>query len=188
MVLPLERESDAVEDEPTLIAAAQRDPHAFGPLYHRYLARVYRYVRAHVPGEDEASDITQQVFLQALDALPRYSERGVPFAAWLFRIARHTVADSYRRHRATVALETLPTSLHPVMGQEPEADLLRRESLARLRELLAELDHGKRELLALRFAGQLSSPEIAAVVGRSPAAVKKELTRILQSLKERYDV
>jgi RNA polymerase sigma factor (sigma-70 family) len=74
------------------------------------------------------------------------------------------------------------------MGQEPEADLLRRESLARLRELLAELDHGQRELLALRFAGQLSSPEIAAVVGRSPAAVKKQLTRILQSLKERYDV
>src|SRR5258708_24223752 len=126
------------------MAAAQRDPHAFGPLYRRYLARVYRYVRAHVPGEDEAADITQQVFLQALDALPRYSERGVPFAAWLFRIARHTVADTYRRRRATVALETLPTSLHPVMGQEPEADLLRRAALARLLDLPAELHPGTR--------------------------------------------
>src|SRR5258708_12488710 len=134
------------------MAAAQRDPHAFGPLYRRYLARVYRYVRAHMPGEDEAADITQQVFLQALDALPRYSERGVPFAAWLFRIARHTVADTYRRRRATVALETLPTSLHPVMGQEPEADLLRPEPLAHLPDFLPQPTQAHPDLLPLPFA------------------------------------
>ena len=190
MALPLERTSDVTdEDEATLIAAAQRDPRAFGPLYHRYLARVYRYVRAHTSSEDEAADLTQQVFLQVLDALPRYGMRGVPFAAWLFRIARHAVADRYRRQRApaTIALDALPDALHPMAGQEPEADVLRREALAELHALLAALDQEKRELLALRFAGQLSSPEIAAVVGRSPAAVKKQLTRILQSLKERYD-
>ncbi|HEY7355449.1 MAG TPA: sigma-70 family RNA polymerase sigma factor, partial [Ktedonobacterales bacterium] len=87
--MPAEQERRVEGDEAALVAAAQADPAAFDALYQRYLARVYRYLRAHVGSDDEAADLTQQVFLKALDALPRYRPRGAPFAAWLFQIARH---------------------------------------------------------------------------------------------------
>lgn len=177
----------AVDDEVALIADAQRDPRAFDILYHRYVTRVYRYARAHTAGDEDAADLTQQIFLRALDALPRYRAGPAPFGGWLFRIARNAIVDGRRRRLPLqIALDALPEALHPHAGHEPEATALRAESLARLRELVAALDAEKRELLALRFAARLSSPEIAAVVGKSPAAVQKQLTRILHALKEQY--
>ena len=181
-------ESDygATSDEAALVVAAQADPAAFGALYRRYLARVYRYVRAHAASDDDAADLTQQVFLQALAALPEYRPRGAPFAAWLFRIARHAVIDAHRRRRGNAALDALPDTLHATAAHDPEAETLRREALEHLAALVAALDPDKRELLALRFAAQLSSSEIATVVGKRPEAIKKQLTRIMHALKEQY--
>ncbi len=185
-VLPREGEFGPASDEPALVEAAQTDSAAFGTLYERYVARVYRYLRAHTGSDEDAADLTQQVFLRALDALPAYRERGAPFGAWLFRIARHAAIDAHRRLRSTVAWEALPAALQPSGAHDPEATAIEREALARLGELLARLEKEQRELLALRFAARLSAPEIAVVVGRSPAAVKKQLTRLIQSLREQY--
>lgn len=175
------------EDEAGLVQAAQADPAAFIPLYHRYLDRIYAYLRARTASDDEAADLTQQVFLQALDALARY--RGVrdgSFAAWLFRIARNAAIDAHRRRRVAVAWDLLPEALQPLAAHDPDARLLRREEVARLRVLFGQLDAETRELLALRFAGGLTIAEIAAVVGKSKAATQKRLFRTLQALKERY--
>ena len=172
--------------ETAQIAAAQLDPAAFDGLYRRYLPRVYRYLRAHTPTTEDAADLTQQVFLRALDALPAYRPIGAPFAAWLFRIAHHVAIDAARRRRPILDVSALPEALHPADEHGPEADVLRREALAWLAELVAQLDPARRELLALRFAGGLSATEIAAVVGKHPEAVKKQLTRILHALKEQY--
>lgn len=186
MALPPDSASDT--DERALITAAQADLRSFAALYGRYAERVYRYLRAHTTSDDEAADMTQQVFLRALDALPAYRQQGAPFAAWLFQIARRVAIDASRRRKPTVAWEALPEGQHPLAEVEadPEAVVLRDEALARLRALVGRLDAEKRELLALRFAGQLSAPEIAAIVGKSPEAVKKQLTRILHALKEHY--
>jgi RNA polymerase sigma-70 factor, ECF subfamily len=178
--------SRAVSDESALVEAAQRDPTAFDALYQLYLTRVYRYLRAHTSSDDDAEDLTQQVFLRALDALPTYRSRGAPFGAWLFRIAHHAVVDAHRKQRAMVAWDELPEHLQPVSAANLESELLHQEALARLRHLIARLDPEKRELLSLRFAAQLSATEIATVVGKKPQAVKKQLTRIIQTLKERY--
>jgi RNA polymerase sigma-70 factor, ECF subfamily len=186
VALQVEDERDMESDERALVAAAQADPRAFAALYSRFAVRVYRYMRAHAISDDEAADLTQQVFLRALDALPAYRERGAPFSAWLFQIARRTAIDAARRRRPVVAWEDLPEALHPVADGDPEAAVLREETLARLRELVSRLDAEKRELLALRFAGQLSAPEIATVVGKNPEAVKRQLTRIINALKEHY--
>lgn len=187
VALRVEDGRDMEPDERELVAAARADPQAFAALYARFALRVYRYVRAHVPTDDEAADLTQQVFLRALDALPAYRERGAPFAAWLFQIARRAAIDTARRRRPTVAWEALPETLHPAAdGGDPEAAALHNEALARLRGLVAQVDAEKRELLALRFAGQLTAPEIAAVVGKSPEAVKRQLTRIVHALKEQF--
>lgn len=182
----LKDQPDKEADETHLVQAARHDPAAFDILYQRYLIRVYRYLRLRTNTEEDAADLTQQVFLQVLDALPGYEERGLPFAAWLFRIARNAATDAYRRYRITVTWDFLPEAAHPTAGQDPETVTVQRESLSQLRQLLATLSQDKRELLALRFAAGLTSPEIAAIVGKSEAAVKKQLARTLGALKEQY--
>jgi len=185
---PLNERADTVgmdEDMP-LVRAARADRAAFAALYARYVDRVYAYVRSRTATMEDAADLTQQVFLRALNALPRYEERRVPFAAWLFRIARNAVIDAHRQRRVTVAWDLVPEALQPVADLDLEARALREEEVARLRALLRGLDPEARELLTLRFAVGLTSAEIAAVVGKSEAAAKKRLTRILRTLKEQY--
>lgn len=169
-----------------LVRAAQANPCAFSPLYAEFHPRIYRYLRLRSPGDEDAADLTQQVFLQAFDALPRYDERGVPFAAWLFRIARNAAIDAQRKRRPTVDLDLLPESLRLSDEANPEAEALRQERLERLRALLQQLDPGQRELLALRFAAGLTSREIAEVVGKREGAVKRQLSRLIQHLREQY--
>src|SRR5712691_9291604 len=83
----------AADELTALIHAAQANPVAFGALYDRYVGRVYAYLRARTDGPDEAGDLTQHVFVQALDALPRYRGGGAAFAGWLFRIARNAASN-----------------------------------------------------------------------------------------------
>jgi RNA polymerase sigma-70 factor (ECF subfamily) len=175
------------EDESELVSVAQADSSAFALLYQRYLPRVYHYVRARLETDEDAADLTQQIFLQALGALPTYRTRGAPFVAWLFQIARHAVIDVHRRRKNVLSWDALPVAFHTPMGDlDMDARLVHQERLARLQTLLAELNPLQRELLALRFAAGLSAPQIALVVGKSPAAVKKQLTRLLHTLKEQY--
>src|SRR5581483_12168401 len=108
MALPLDGAPATTSDESALVLAARHDASAFGTLYLRYLDRVYWYLRARTPSEEDAADLTQQVFLHALAALPRYRQQNVPFAAWLFRIARNVAIDFNRRRRATVTWDALP--------------------------------------------------------------------------------
>src|SRR6185437_9545514 len=115
--------------EHALVEAAQRDPAAFAALYQVYFARVYRYLRVRLRSEEDAADLTQQAFLKALDALPRYRTHGAPFAAWLFTIARHTLADRYHRLPATLPLE----AANEVQAEHGmEAAVLRHESFEQL--------------------------------------------------------
>ena len=179
-------ERDA-EEEAELIRRTQLDPAAFAELYRRHLGRIYAYLRARVSCDEDAADLAQQVFLQAFDALPRYHSRpGLPFSAWLFQIAHNIVIDTYRRRRSIIPWENLPLDAQPFLDENPEARLLHLENLAQLKRNLARLDPAKRELLALRFAAGLTAPQIAEIVGRSPEAVKKDLTRTLHRLKEFY--
>ena len=173
--------------EEALIHAAQTNPKAFDVLYQMYVTRIYLYIHTSVRNEEDASDLTQQVFLQALIALPKYKPQGVSFAAWLFRIARNLALNASTRRREALSWSMLPEALHPTVEYGPEITILQQETHSRLNTLLRQLDPSKRDLLALRFAGGLTSGEIAGVVGKSPAAVKKQLTRTIQTLKEQFD-
>lgn len=173
-------------DEGRLIDAARSDPAAFGVLYQRYEPRIYRYIRSRTRCAEDAEDLTQQVFLGALGAVPRYDQRDTPFAAWLFRIARNAVINDSRRRRSELSWDLLPEALHPQEGQEPEAMALEEEKLLALRNVVSTLDTGTRELLELRFGAGLTVPEIARVLGKSEASVYKRLARTLQRMKERY--
>jgi RNA polymerase sigma-70 factor (ECF subfamily) len=177
---------DTKKPEVQLIEAAKANPQDFAPLYEAYAQQVYRYMRTRVRSDEDAADLTQQTFLHALHALPRYQMRGIPFAAWLFRIAQYTIRQKQRKERITVSWDLLPEEMHPNDECDPEGSLLYSERLIRVSELISKLNTSKRELLALRFAAELSSSEIAVVLNKKQAAVKKQLTRILQSLKEGY--
>lgn len=177
---------EAPIEEWRLIELAKSDARAFGMLYELYVDRIFFYLRTYTDGEDDAADLTQHVFMRALEALPHYQNRGLPFSSWLFRIARNAATDSFRRRRRVLAWDHVPESLQPISTYNPEAASIHRESLNQMRVLVGQLSPEKQELLALRFAGGLSSGEIAAIVGRSPAAVQKELVRIMRSLKEPF--
>ncbi len=184
--LCFESEQEPVSDEAALVHAAQEDPTAFGVLYHRYRQRIYAYLRTRTSDAEDAADLTQHVFLQALDALPRYRMRHVPFAAWLFRIARNAAIDFHRQRRTTVTWDLLPEALHPLTDDDADTGVLRQEDMARLRALLHALNQETRDVLMLRFAGHLTIAEIAAVIGKSEAATQKKLFRTIQTLQERY--
>lgn len=185
-----DRESESAEAN--LIRAAQADPRAFAPIYLHYRDRVYAYLRTRTRGPEDAADLTQQVFLQALDALPGYRPRGVPFAAWLLRIARNVAINHHKRYRPAVAWDLLPESLHPLAHghpaaeDDPEAQAIRRDNAAWLHAILQNCDVSTREMLVLHFATGLTIAETAAVVGKSEAAVKKRLSRTVRTLKEHY--
>jgi RNA polymerase sigma-70 factor (ECF subfamily) len=173
-------------DEAALIQAAQQDLAAFGVLYARYQDRIYTYLRTRLGLPEDAADLTQQVFVQALVALPRYRTQGVTFAAWLFRIARNTATDWQRRQRPTVSWDAVPQAFHPWSADTADGALLRREAFAPLYALLAGLDAQTREALVLRFTAQLTLAEIGAVLGKSEEAVRKQVSRALHTLKEQY--
>ncbi len=177
----------AAGDEAILVRAARADPAAFEALYGRYHARLYRYLRTRAATDEDAADLTQQVFLRAWAALPRYRERGLPFAAWLFRIARNAAANAARGRREAVPLGAVAATLIAAEEDEPERHAMRREAQDRLGVLLQGLESDKRDLLALRFAAGLTAREIAAVVGAREGAIKKRLARTVRALKEQYD-
>ncbi len=174
------------EDEEGLVRAAQHDRAAFGPLYARYRDRLYTYLRTRTGTADDAADLTQQVFMQALEALPRYRSQGVSLAAWLFRIARNAATDWQRRQRPTVPWDAVPEAFHPSAPETADGALLQREAFAPLYALLATLDAPTREALILRFTAQLTVAEIGAVLGKSEEAARKQITRALHTLKEQY--
>jgi RNA polymerase sigma-70 factor, ECF subfamily len=172
-----------LQDEDALVRAAIADLLAFEPLYQHYKAHIYRYLLLRVGHQEEAADLTQQVFLKAMVSLQSYKARG-SFAAWLFRIASHAASDVYRSKKPAFSWDNLPEAEQLFGSEDPENIVLLNERQAQLRELLHGLDERKRELIALHFSAGLPISEIARVVGKSPAAVRKQLTRILHSLKE----
>ena len=157
------------------------DADAFAELYRRYLSPVYRFIFRRVCGDVAvAEDLTSQVFLEVLNSLSGYRERG-QFVAWLFTITRRRVADRYRTFE-TDSLEDVPEALLGISD-----GLEQRENMARLKQLLATLDEEKRELLQLRFSAELSFADIAAVLGRREAAVKMSLYRVLDGLRAQWE-
>jgi RNA polymerase sigma-70 factor (ECF subfamily) len=168
-------------DDPAAVRAAQRDPTAFALLYRRYVTPVYRYIYSRVGNAADAEDLTAQVFLAALEGLPRYQEQG-HFAAWLFTLARRRLTDHWRKPPAT-SLDEIPEPLdeHDLHEQASQAEML-----AQLRLLVRQLSNEEQELLRLRFAAGLKYEQIAAVMGRKEATVKMTLHRLLHRLNVRW--
>jgi len=171
-------------DEPALVRLAQADSEAFSLLYDRYVQRVYRYCFYRTNHASDAEDLTAQIFLAALEGLPRYRQDG-HFAGWLFSIARRKVADHHRRKpQAQVSLEE---AMLPPVRADFEANLEKGQRQERLLAQVRALGGEEQELLHLRYAAELSFAEMAKALQRHEEAVKKSLYRLVRRLKEELE-
>ena len=161
--------------------ARQGDLPAFGTIFDLYHAAVYRFVVSRVGRPSDAEDLTQLVFVKALEALPRYSARGVPFGGWLFRLARNTVIDHVRTRREHVELEAASERAADVAG--PEAVAVLRDDMDAVARALEELTEDQREVIALRFFAGLSAKEAAEAMGRQEGTIRGLQFRAIGALR-----
>jgi len=166
-----------VADERLLIEAAQQDPARFGELYENNFHRVYAFIARRVRDRGEAEDLTAEVFHQALSNIHRFEWRGVPFAAWLLRIAANMLADRWQR---ASKIHELPAEALESVEAGLEEDVERR---AMLFQLVDRLPADQRLVVMRRFVEQKSVRDIAQELGRSEGAVKQLQFRALQHLR-----
>ena len=160
-----------MRDEENLVRRAQqRDQVALTQLYEENFERIYRYIVFKTGDRTEAEDMTQQVFLNALQSISSFKWKGMPFSSWLYRIAHNQIVDYLRKksRRPTVPLEKVIVA----DSDDPRQVVERRLEIEEVAAATKRLTRAQQEVISLRFAGGLSVAEVARTMGRSEGAVK----------------
>lgn len=173
-------------EESALIERAKVDSDAFGIIYERYYVRIYNYVYYRTGNADDAEDLTARVFERAMNHIGRYEDKGVPFSAWLYRIAHNLVANFHRdrSRRRVIALDDI-AQWH-VGEEDPEFAAQMIEDKAVLLNAIRRLPSDRQELLILKFVERLPNSEIGDIMGRSEGAIKSLYHRTLLSLRDEF--
>lgn len=176
-------QSDSSE-ESILIQRAKTDPEAFGILYERYVGRIYNYVYYRIGNAADAEDLTARIFERAIKHIGNYQDQGLPFSAWLYRIAHNLVANWHRDNsrRKFVSIDDVSQWVVSDHGPEFATQLLQDKQA--LLDAISLLPADRQELLIFKFVEQLSNAEIGAIMGRSEGAIKSLYHRTLLSLRE----
>lgn len=172
-------------DEIVLINRARIDPDAFGQLYERYVDKIYSYIYYRVGNTRDAEDLTAKVFFKALNNIGTYRHMGLPFSAWLYRIAHNHVANFHRdRSRVTeISIENLVLP-DPTSQLAPESSAQTNEEHDYLLGRINDLSPLKRELIVLKFNHKLTNLEIARILGKTEGAIKSLYHRTLLELRD----
>jgi RNA polymerase sigma-70 factor (ECF subfamily) len=170
--------------EVALIEQAKEDPVAFGVLYERYVDRIYTYIYYRTGNQQDAEDLTARTFFKALDHINRFNNRGVPFSAWLYRIAHNLVANWHRdrSRRPELALEDQVNLSHGPGNPERLAEAS--EAREALMGAIRRLPDDRQQLILLKFSDALPNAQIGAIMGRSEGAIKSLYHRTLLALRE----
>jgi RNA polymerase sigma-70 factor (ECF subfamily) len=177
----------SLTDDEILVKAIAGDKEAFGFLYERYVGRIYTYIYYRTGNMHDAEDLTARVFYRAIEHIGRYRQRGVPFSAWLYRIAHNLVANWHRdrQRRQEVSIDevlNLQEKLDP-----PEVTMLNRMDVERMMKVIQSLSPERQELIILKFVQELSNAEIGRIMRRSEGAIKSLYHRTLLSLRDDLD-
>jgi len=162
--------------------AKQRDPEAFGELYDHFFDRIYRYILYRLGREADAEDLTEDVFVKVLQAIKRYESRGIPFSAWLFRIARNSVTDYFRRQARkpeVVLKEEVPEICE---SETPYKQYAAKMTQKQVRQAITQLTIDQQNVIILKFFGGLNNKEVASFLGKTEESVKALQHRALKSL------
>jgi len=161
-----------VQDEKNLVhKARQGDKEAFTELYESHFDKIYRYMVMKIGNKAEAEDMTQQVFIRAYESIGSYQWQGIPFSAWLFRIAHNQMVDFIRKasKKPTVPLDE---SLPIVGDSNPQREVEVKLNMEQVAMAARQLTRAQREVISLRFAGGLSISEVASAMHKSEGAIK----------------
>ncbi len=175
------------EEERILKLAASGDPDAFGWLYEKYVARIYNYIYYRTGITADAEDLTAKVFLRAMRHIRSYRDLGLPFSAWLYRIAHNLVANWHRDNGRKKefplddSLAALPLTKHP------ESEVVQIEEQEKLFRIIRKLPAERQQLIILKFVEQLPNSEIGQIMGKSEGAIKSLYHRTLLSLRKEYE-
>jgi RNA polymerase sigma-70 factor (ECF subfamily) len=171
-------------DDMTLAKLAGEDMQAFGQLYERHVRRIYNYIYYRTGNHHDAEDLTARVFQRALRHVGTFEDKGVPFTAWLYRIAHNLVANWHRdRSRRPV----VPLDRHVAVsevGDHPEIEAIAGEERSLLLKAVQDLPDDRQQLLILKFVERMSNAEIGQVMGRTEGAIKSLYHRTLNVLRE----
>ena len=175
-------------DDKALVELAKEDSEAFGELYARYLKKMYSYIYHRTGNTHDAEDLTAKVFSRALSHIGNYEDRGLPFQAWLYRIAHNLVANWHRDQgrRKIIALDDYV--LHSSSADAPDCLAEEGEEQEELMEALRRLPEERQQLLLLKFTEQMSNAEIGEIMGRTEGAIKSLYHRTLLALREDLQV
>ncbi len=179
--------TDQVDDIQLIEKAGNGDNEAFGLLYERYVRKIYNYIYYRTGNVNDAEDLTAKVFHRAFRHIETYSQRGVPFSAWLYRIAHNLVANWYRdrSRKKEVALDDqLPSSFH---FDFPEFALEKSQESEKMMKTLRKLPPERQQLIILKFVEGLSNAEIGLIMRKSEGAIKSLYHRTLDSLRKEIE-
>jgi len=173
-----------ITDANAVQLASAGDADAFSYLYEQNVKRIYNYIYYRIGSEADAEDLTARVFHRAFGHINKYVEKGVPFTAWLYRIAHNLTANWYRdtQRRREVSLEDHIDL--PVQGELPERTLEKNQEKELLLTAIRRLPADRQELILLKYLEDLSNGQIAIIMGRTEGAIKSLYHRSLLSLRE----
>jgi RNA polymerase sigma-70 factor (ECF subfamily) len=173
-----------LEDELIFIKKAKDgEVEAFGLLYEHYMPKIYRFVLLKVSHREEAEDLTHQTFLKAWESIEQYDFQGYPFSSWLYRIARNTVIDHYRKSRPQSSLEETNIDLiadNPPLGE----GLDKKKNLESILKVIQKLKDTEKEVVIMRFIEDLTIREVAKIIGKSEGATKVIQHRAIKNLRD----
>lgn len=173
-----------ISDTDALARAAEGDNEAFGILYDRYIGRIYNYIYYRTGNQHDAEDLTSRVFTRAIKHIPHYEDRGLPFSAWLYRIAHNLVANFHRDNSRRQIVELDESYRLPSSIEQPEVKVERTEQEQYLMDLVSTLPDDRQQLLILKFVDHLSNAEIGEIMGKTEGAIKSLYHRTLLSLRK----
>jgi RNA polymerase sigma-70 factor (ECF subfamily) len=180
---------DEKQEERALIDRAKKDQAAFGELYRRYVDRIYNYIYYRTGSVGDAEDLTGKVFFKAMSHIKGYKHMGLPFSAWLYRIAHNLVANYHRdkSRKKEISLDNLPGQILPKTEQHPETRVVRSQEVDALLAQIRDLAPNRQELLILKFVDRLSNAEIGQIMRKSEGAIKSLYHRTLLELREKMN-
>ncbi|MGB1104113.1 MAG: RNA polymerase sigma factor [Crocinitomicaceae bacterium] len=168
------------------IKYAQKDPRGFEPLYNKYYEQILRYIYQRIDDKDTAYDITSQVFLKALNNIHKYEYRGVPFASWLYRIAKSELYQSFRDKKARRTVNVDTSHLANVM-EEMEEPIGGEEERRLFLRLIGELKEDEVQMVEMRFFEKRSFKEIGEILDITENNAKVKSHRIVKKMKKLFN-
>ena len=173
-----------IDEKEVLARAVQGDSDAFGELYKRYVGQIYTYIYYRTGDPFDAEDLTARVFMRAMHHIRSYRDRGLPFSAWLYRIAHNLVANWYRDNsrRQEISLEKI--ALSHFSADYPENVLVQNQEREILLVVIRRLPPERQQLLIMKFVERFSNAEIGQIMGRTEGAIKSLYRRTLLALRD----